>query len=173
MEKMDKQILFFEVQKQNQKWIWFLLVILGATILFGSIQQIIFNKPFGTHPVPDWGFIPIFALLSLAYYLLLGSRLYTEIGPDWIRYQYKPFHRKAKVLRRDQISECYIRLYSPIKEFGGWGIRTSFKGKNGIAFNVSGKVGIQLELKDGRKILIGTNKGKEAQEALKSLQKIS
>lgn len=170
MEKMDKKILFVEVQRQNQKWIWFLLIVVGATILFGSIQQIIFNKPFGTHPVPDWGFIPLFGLVALFYYLLFESRLYTEISREGIRYRYKPFHRKARVLRWDQISECYVRLYSPVKEFGGWGVRTAFKGKNVKAFNVSGRVGIQLELRDGQKILIGTNKGKEAEKALKSLQ---
>jgi hypothetical protein len=168
---MDKQILFFEVQKQNQKWIWFLLIILCGTILFGAVQQIIFNKPFGTHPIPDWGYIPLTVLLVIFYYLLMGSHLYTEINENRISYQYKPFHRNAKVLTRDQISECYVRLYSPVKEFGGWGMRTAFNGKKGKAYNVSGKVGIQLELKDGRKILIGTNKGKEAEEALKIFQK--
>jgi hypothetical protein len=123
--------------------------------------------------MPDWGFIPLFGLLVLFYYLILGSRLYTEISGDRILYQYKPFHRKAKVIRWDQISECYIRLYSPVKEYGGWGIRTALKRKNGKAFNVSGRVGIQVELKDGSKILIGTNKGKEVEEALKSIQKIN
>lgn len=168
---MEKQILFSEVQKQNQKWTWFLLVILGTTTLFGSIQQIIFNKPFGTHPMPDWGFIPLFVLLFLFYYLLMGSRLYTEISGEGIILQYRPFHRKAKVIRWDQLSDCYLRIYSPIKEYGGWGLRTAFNGKNGKAYNVSGNIGIQLELKDGNKILIGTKKGKEAEEALKSFQK--
>ncbi len=171
MEKMEKKILFLEVQKQNQKWIWFLIIALCGTILFGAVQQIIFNKPFGTHPMPDWGFIPLFGLLALFGYLLMGSRLYTEIRRDSISYRYAPFHKSANVLTRDQISECYVRFYSPVREFGGWGMRTALNKKNGKAYNVSGKVGIQLELKDGRKILIGTNKGKEAEQALKIFRK--
>ncbi len=167
---MEKKILFKEEQKQTQKWIWYLLIVLSATTLFGSIQQIVFNTPFGTHPIPDWGYIPLFGLLFLLSYLVMASRLHTEISRDKIIYQYKPFHRRAKILPWDQVSECYVRLYSPVKEFGGWGMRTAFNGKNGKAYNVSGNVGIQLELKDGKKILIGTNKGKEAENALKSFQ---
>lgn len=64
-----------------------------------------------------------------------------------------------------------MRLYRPIKEFGGWGMRTAFNGKNGKAYNVSGNVGIQLELKNGSKTLLGTQKGKEAKSANESLQK--
>lgn len=168
---MEKQIVFKEVQKQTQKWIWFLLVIIGATLIFGSIQQIVFNRPFGTHPAPDWVFIPLFGLLSLLYCLVLGSRLHTEISREGILFQYKPFHRKAKIIRWDQVNDCYIRIYSPIKEYGGWGLRTGFNAKNGKAYNVSGNIGIQLELKDGKKILIGTKKGKEAERSLKSFLK--
>jgi hypothetical protein len=51
-------------------------------------------------------------------------------------------------------------------EYGGWGYRVGGK-KSGIAFNVSGNMGVQIELKNGKKILLGTRKPKEAEEALK------
>jgi len=167
---MEKQILFTEVQKQNQKWIWFLLIILIATGIFGSIQQIVFNRPFGTHPIPDWGYIPVFGVLAVASYLLFGSRLYTEISSDKIQFQYKPFHRNAKVISWDEVSWCYVRLYSPVKEYGGWGIRPAFSRKIGNAYTVSGNIGIQIELKSGKKILLGTRKDKEAHKVLQSMQ---
>jgi hypothetical protein len=167
---MEKQILFTEVQRQNQKWIWFLLIILTATLLFGSIQQIVFNRPFGTHPIPDWGYLPFFGVLFLASYLLFGSRLYTEISRNEIRFRFKPFHRKARVIPWEEVSRCYVRLYSPIKEFGGWGIRIAFHRKAGKAYSISGNNGIQIELKNGEKILLGTRKGYEAQKVLKSIQ---
>ena len=168
---MEKQILFSEVQKQNQKWIWFLLIILNATVIFGSIQQIVFNRPFGTHPIPDWGYIPVFGVLFMASYLLFGSRLHTEISSDRILFQYKPFHRKARVISWDEVSRCFVRLYSPVKEFGGWGIRPAFNRNTGKAINVSGNIGIQIELKNGEKILLGTRKDKEVQKVLQSMQK--
>jgi hypothetical protein len=168
---MEKHILFTEVQRQNQKWIWFLLIILTGTLFFGSIQQIVFNRPFGTHPIPDWGYLPFFGVLFLASYLLIGSRLYTEISHDKILFQFKPFHRKARVIYWEEVSRCYVRLYSPLKEFGGWGIRIAFNRKTGKAYNISGNIGIQIELKNGGKILLGTRKGNEVQKVLKSIQK--
>lgn len=53
-----------------------------------------------------------------------------------------------------------MRTYSPIKEYGGWGYRITLK--NGKAFNVTGNKGIQLVLKSGKKLLIGTQQESEA-----------
>ncbi|MHC4386604.1 MAG: hypothetical protein ACYSUG_06395, partial [Planctomycetota bacterium] len=51
------------------------------------------------------------------------------------------------------IETIYPRLYSPIAEYGGWGIRF---GKSGGAYNLRGSQGIQLILKNGKNFLIGT-----------------
>nr|MBP6978828.1 hypothetical protein [Lentimicrobiaceae bacterium] len=56
--------------------------------------------------------------------------------------------------------------YSTIGEYGGWGYRMGGK-KAGVAYNISGNMGLQLELKNGKKILLGTKKPVEMEEALK------
>lgn len=166
---MEDKTIFKENQKQNSKWIWFLLIILMLTTILASIQQIIFDKSFGNHPIPNWSFIVIFGLLFIFFYLLRKTTLYTEITPNRILFQYKPFYRKPTIIKWEDVKNCYVRLYSPLKEFGGWGARTAFTGKNGKAYNVRGNIGIQLELKDGGKILIGTQKGKEAEIVINSV----
>jgi hypothetical protein len=66
-------------------------------------KQIVFNRPFGTHPIPDWGYIPVFGVLAAASYLLLGSRLYTEISSEKILFQKStsaaPWHSPARYSR--------------------------------------------------------------------------
>ncbi len=42
-------------------------------------------------------------------------------------------------------------------------------GPKGTAYNVSGKIGLQLELKNGKKILIGTRKPEEIENLLHHL----
>ncbi|MGK0329715.1 MAG: hypothetical protein ACJAXF_003214, partial [Polaribacter sp.] len=62
------------------------------------------------------------------------------------------------------------RTYLPISEFGGWGLRGGFffnKGKE-KAVNISGNIGIQLILKSGKKLLIGTQKESEAKSVLET-----
>ena len=62
------------------------------------------------------------------------------------------------------MEQCYVRKYSPLREYGGWGVRGSF-GKN-KAYNVKGNQGIQIELKKGGKVLVGTQRKTEAQQVI-------
>ena len=64
------------------------------------------------------------------------------------------------------MEKCYVRIYSPIKEYGGWGYRTSLGKKKGSAFNVKGNKGIQIEFKTGKKLLVGTQKESEATQVI-------
>jgi uncharacterized protein YlzI (FlbEa/FlbD family) len=53
-------------------------------------------------------------------------------------------------------------------EYGGWGLRYSFNKKRGNAINVSGDIGIQLTLTNGKKLLIGTQKKEAVNRVLKT-----
>ncbi|TEW77202.1 hypothetical protein E2488_04665 [Gramella jeungdoensis] len=66
------------------------------------------------------------------------------------------------------ISECYIRNYNPISEFGGWGIKSSFRRDTGKAYTIKGSIGLQLKLKNGKKILIGTQKNEEIKRVIET-----
>ncbi|ARV16965.1 hypothetical protein BTO07_16995 [Polaribacter sp. SA4-12] len=69
-----------------------------------------------------------------------------------------------KLIPWNEIYKAGIRTYLPISEFGGWGLKGGFffnKGRE-KAINVSGNIGIQLILKNGEKLLIGTQKKEEA-----------
>jgi hypothetical protein len=61
-----------------------------------------------------------------------------------------------------------VRTYQPLKEYGGWGLKGTSKNR---AYNMSGKEGLQLELKDGRRVLIGTRKPADIEVALKLINK--
>jgi hypothetical protein len=96
-------------------------------------------------------------------------RLKTEIYKEGISVQFIPVHFKPKQIVWSEIEEYYIREYSPLKEYGGWGVRYNFTGKN-IAYNISGKTGLQLVLNNGKKILIGTQKPQEMELVLDKLR---
>lgn len=98
----------------------------------------------------------------LLFYVL---KLKTEIDEIGVHYQFSPFHFSKHTVRWGDMKKCYVRTYSPIREYGGWGYRTSF-GSNGKAFNVKGNKGIQIVLKTGKKILIGTQRAADAQNVI-------
>lgn len=69
-------------------------------------------------------------------------------------------------------SKAYVRTYDALSEYGGWGLKGGalWNNSKGKAINVSGNIGIQLELKNGKKLLIGTQKKKEAENVLLNYQ---
>ena len=70
-----------------------------------------------------------------------------------MHYQFFPFHFKSHTIRIKDINSFKAMKYSPLKEYGGWGIRFGFKGK---AYNVSGNKGVKLFLTNGKNILFDT-----------------
>ena len=68
------------------------------------------------------------------------------------------------------IAKCSIRNYNAIFEYGGWGLKFSFRKSKGKSFTVKGAVGLQLELMNGKKILIGTQKKEEIQRTIETYQ---
>ena len=56
-----------------------------------------------------------------------------------------------------------MRTYNPIREYGGWGIRYGLKSK---AYNVHGNHGVQLELLNRKRLLIGSQRSEEFANAL-------
>jgi hypothetical protein len=66
---------------------------------------------------------------------------------------------KKKFFSWEEIEKISVREYSPLFEYGGWGIR---RGKSGRAYNVKGNIGLQLVLKNGKKILLELKKQKNS-----------
>ncbi len=104
-------------------------------------------------------FTLIIWLISL---LLLFGQLKTEVREDGVYLKFFPFHWGFKRYNFSDIKQFQARTYKPILEYGGWGIRFG----DGIAFNTHGNQGVQLILKDGRKILIGSQKAETLAAAI-------
>ncbi|CAM1344073.1 hypothetical protein [Tenacibaculum amylolyticum] len=154
--------VFKESQRFNQPWIIILIIL---TIV---IHTIITVKQYLHHKIPLSEFI-----FALGLFILLGGfiflfKLNTRIDEVGVHYQFFPFHWTYRVKKWNEIQQIYTRKYDPLTEYGGWGIksRNLFKMKSGIAYNISGNIGIQLVLKNGKKILLGTHKQNEADSCI-------
>ncbi|MCF8298024.1 MAG: DUF6141 family protein [Saprospiraceae bacterium] len=164
-----KTLKFTEVQDQKQKWIYYVVILFFLLPTADLIQRYVFHLGDDS---PSILFMIGFYLVPIALFILLKTTiLITEIDETGISYRYKPFHTKFRKISWEEIDKCYIRIYRPMKEYGGYGYRTVFNKKHGKAFNVSGKIGLQLELKNGQKILIGTQKSEELKSFLQQIKK--
>lgn len=160
--------IFIEEQKFTQIWLF-----LGLTIAFVTVTMPII-KDWDT--ISQGSFREILSntggILVLLFVFVLFNffKLKTRIDEKGIYYQYLPFHFSYRFLPWDTISKCYVRNYNAIFEYGGWGLKFSFRKSKGKSFTVKGAVGLQLELMNGKKILIGTQKKDEIQRTIDTYQ---
>lgn len=169
---MDNKILFSERQKFKQWWLWLIMIGINALFLFGVFMQLISGQQFGDKPISNVGLL-IAAGITIALTLLfLNFRLDTIIKNDGIYVRFFPFHVRFKHYSWDILSKSFVRQYSALTEYGGWGLRFGLFGK-GTAYNVSGDKGLQLEFADKKKLLIGTNKPNELTETLKKIGQLN
>lgn len=167
---MNETLLFSETQKFKQWWIWLLLLGLNGTTLFGIYQQLFLDQQFGNKPLSDVSLIITGIFISIITIIFLLFKLETHIKEDGIYVRFFPIHISFRFYTWESISKLEVREYKPVSEFGGWGIRGFGKNR---ALNISGNIGLQLEFKDGKKLLIGTTKSDELSDVIHRMNKIT
>lgn len=158
--------IFKEEQHFRQTWLIVLLFISAILPLAMMLKK--YLKEDSTLSTQE--FVITIGIILVSISLIFFFKLTTRIDEIGIHYRFYPFYFKVKTIPWNAISKVYVRTYYPISEYGGWGIRGGFffnKGK-GKAVNVSGDIGIQLLLKNGDKLLIGTQKKEEAKRVLET-----
>ena len=160
----DINLLYSEVQHFRQVWLWLLLLSIAGVAIYGMVQQLILGKPFGNNPAPDTVLIIVVVIFGFGFPIFFYfMNLTVEVRSDGLYYRFFPFHLSFHRIPREDLRTYEVRTYSALREYGGWGIRWGPKGK---AYNVSGNRGVQLELSNGKRILIGSQRPEELAEAL-------
>ena len=163
----DNKTIFSETQRFSQWWIYLILGLVTIPFIIFFVYQEVTGKLVGNHPLNRNQYLSVIAVVCVVDGLFLLMRLQTRIDSDGIHVRFFPFKLNYGHYKWDEMDKVSVRNYDPISEFGGWGIRYSFKG--GKALTTGGNWGIQMETKSGKKILIGTQRPQEAEIALKRL----
>ncbi len=145
---------FIEIQQFRQSW-------LLAVVLVPCISALIYIgfRVFQKWPMSGTNMLiygAIILALALVPIFMLAMKMVTEVKNDAIHIRFFPLKKEA--IPFSEIAKCDAIQYSPIKEYGGWGIRY---GTKGMAYNVSGDRGVQLELTNGKRLLIGSQRSEE------------
>jgi len=167
---IQKGTYFEETQHYSTAWVW-LLVLALQTLLFSFL---IFNfDEVGANNFTIkqfylmWG---IFSLMFLGLYILFKTmHLYFKVGNSEIIYQFRPFMKRQKSIKIDEISSYSVREYKAIKEFGGNGYKPNGVNKKAPSYTVSGKYGMEVKFKGGRTIFIGTQRKEALKYAMEKL----
>lgn len=157
---METKIYFKETQRFTQWWVWILLLVIGFFAFKPLYVSLVNNQQLSTG---QWIGILILLLVLL---LFLVTKLETRVQKEGIYVRFIPFLFKTRFIAWDELELSFVRKYSPLREYGGWGWRISGKG---MAYNVNGNQGLQLVFKTKKALLIGTQKPQELDLVLKEL----
>ena len=151
----DKE--FSEKQQFTQLWLWCLLI---ASFLLPCLIPVLSNDDV-EFLNDDSRIVLILGLVFCLFFYLLELRI--SVNSEGIHYQFFPLHFKSYIIKYDEIERVEAVTYSPIMDYGGWGIRRVYKGK---AYNIKGNKGVRVELKNGNHILFGSQKHLSFAESL-------
>ncbi len=159
-------VLFEEVQSMRVVWMKISIAVIAGILWFGIIRQVVFKKPFGSNPAPDSVLVILWVLIGIFMPVLLYKlRLRTAVYSDSIELRFTPLRIYGRKLPIDEIVSFQNRVYKPIREYGGWGIRIGFRKR---AVSMSGNRGVELVLKNGKKFMIGTQRPDELYDAIQT-----
>ncbi len=175
---MMEKIFFSEEQRFSNFWLYVFVVIAFTIAIVPTVtalySQVVLGIPYGDEPATNQGLIVLLVILITMFVLTLllfkKMKLVTEVRGKGVFYRYPPFIPKFRKIGKEEIEKYEIRKYNPIREYSGWGIRYSWA-KSGRAYNVKGNIGLQLYLKDGRKILFGTQRSDALKRAMDKMMK--
>lgn len=164
-EKTD--VIFKEVQRFG---LWIRLFLVFLMVAVAVIECFVLKSMLAKPNPPGSGSVAVLVILGICSPLVLcvlfwGVKLETEVRSDGLYIRFFPFHFSFKKIPLEDLHEYYARTYQPIMECGGWGIRYSFGFKSKV-YNTSGNRGVQLIFKNGKKLLLGSQKPDEFVDAI-------
>jgi len=162
-----QEMLFHEVQALRQWHGRIVLALPPAALLFIAIRQIVFHNPWSHPPMTNGSVIFLTVLLLAVYFRLITVRLVTDLGSAELSIGLRGLWRSRRVPLMAIHSATAVQ-YDPATEFGGYGIRSSARG---MAYIASGNRGVEVELIEGRKLLVGSQRADELADKITRAKK--
>jgi hypothetical protein len=169
-EKSERSVIrspvsFHEVQRFRNPLLWLVVGGIAALMWAAAFVQLVRGRPFGDKPASDVQLLTMWILFGLglpALFWFIG--LVTEVAEDGVRVRFRPF--PGRLIPWQEIEDAEVIRYRPLRDFGGWGVRWG-RGQR-RAYTVSGDTGVELTLRDGRRVVLGSHEPEQLHRALES-----
>jgi hypothetical protein len=140
---------------------WAVLLGVSVALLYGALNGQLAGDPGGWDLETAFG-IALAVLLPLGFYLTVGS-LTIAVFSDRIEIRFGRLGLIRKSVDLNRVASVEPVTYRPLREFGGWGIRTR-PGRR--AWTVRGNQAVRLTLTEPPEIYLGTRYPQRLQERI-------
>jgi hypothetical protein len=162
----DEYEHFHEVQYLRPWWYVLLALLPAGLVYWGAVQQLYYGEPWGNNPGSDglmWFLLVVFGVLFPLFLLTINMR--TTVT-DTVNIRFFPFMRRPRRIGRNEIGSYSVVTYSPLTDYGGWGIKGTSRHR---AYSVHGKRGVRITFADGSTVLIGSQRPEELYTAITAM----
>ena len=156
------KLLFQEQQKFNQWWLWLLLATVALVPFYAFFQMFTTSDDISEKLLNNKSILIPFAVFMVVIGFFLITKLKTEIDQEELRLKFFPFTKKT--VKWSEVKSAKVIQYGFV---GEWGIRLYTQ--YGTVYNTRGNKGLAIELKNGNKFLIGTQKQIELTKIIEKL----
>lgn len=154
------QILFQEKQTYTKGKVILLAIITLLTSAF--FIQLAIKTPYDKTAIMLGGLICVGYLAGITFYLW-RLQLKTVIKSKKIKFQYSPLHAKKQTIKTKEIEDYQVIKTPFLAKLSGWDVQFNTSEQ---VYSLSGRTGLELTLKDGQHIFIGTKKPMVLKNAL-------
>jgi hypothetical protein len=147
--------VFNEVQTYRGTWIMYLILLFELPTL---VLLLVFFFRAEDKSEMGTALIVVVSTLLLVFLFILNMKLETRIDDNGVSFRYFPFIRSWRKIEKDRILSIRVINYSPITDYGGWGLKGN---KTAKAYSILGDEGLLISTGEEKKIMIGTSKAKE------------
>ncbi len=147
--------VFNEEQTYRGTWIIYLILLFELPTI---VLLLVFYFRAEDKSEMGTALIVVVSTLLLIFLLILNLKLETRIDDKGVSFRYFPFIRNWRLIEKDRILSIQVINYSPITDYGGWGLKGN---KTAKAYSILGDEGILISTGERKKIMIGTSKAKE------------
>jgi hypothetical protein len=158
----SENAVYHEVQNLRVLRLRILLAIPPVLMLMLVIWQVFLGHRWGRQPLSNASLIGWTVFLWLVYFRLVTVRLVTNVRAAELSVAMRGLWRERRI-PLVEIKSAKTITYDPVRDYGGYGIRTTPRGK---AYIACGRRGVRLELVNGGSILFGSERPEELISAI-------
>jgi hypothetical protein len=149
---------YHEEQHFHGAFIGLLLVTMVFVVVI-TVVAVVFSRPDDALLL---AIAPVVVVLVAA--LISLSHLDVDVGERGVTIAFRHLWPTRRIAFSDVVS-VEVRRYNPLLEYGGWGVRI---GPKGWGYMTSGNEGVQLRLRKGLPVLIGSARPRELEAAIRA-----
>lgn len=151
------------IYKEWSSWSGWILVVFWG-VMFIAMVNVSMKGP-GSDLDRFWALV-ILGVVAVAVQLLVAG-LSVRLYRDHLVVGLGSLGLISKTIRYDQIVRTESVTYSPIREFGGWGVRWGKDGKK--VWSARGSHAVVLHLRDGTRLYVGSDSPHRLEERIRAV----